>query len=411
MVVVGRGGIPATGVGAVALDVTVTEPSAASYLTVWPTGAARPLASNLHFSAGQTVANSVLTKVGANGSISIFNNAGAAHVVVDVLGWFPDNQSYVGLTPAARRHTQPSHRRWAGLEHRPDPGDRRRRHHRRRTWRGAANGVGAVALNVTATDPTSASFITVWPSGAARPTASSLNVVAGQTVPNMVIAKVGANGRSPCTTTRAASMWSSTCSAGSRRHHLQRNGPGAPTGHPVDLAHRRWRDNRRSDRRAAWRATGGATAVALNVTVTQPAGASFLTVWPGRCAAVVVEPQLRRRRDGAQHGDRETRDRRKISLFTQAPSAHVVIDVLGWFSGTGSFTGVVPAVDGHPRWWHRLGLTPGTSWQWQIDGNTIDQTVLDGVANPRRCTTSTCSRRLPRRSSNCTPRASTSSAT
>jgi hypothetical protein len=108
MVVVGRGGVPATGVGAVALNVTVTEPSAASYLTVWPTGAARPLASNLNFVAGQTVANSVITRVGANGSISIINNTGAAQVVVDVLGWFPDNQSYVGVTPARLADTRNS---------------------------------------------------------------------------------------------------------------------------------------------------------------------------------------------------------------------------------------------------------------------------------------------------------------
>ncbi|WP_322089343.1 endo alpha-1,4 polygalactosaminidase [Burkholderia sp. BCC1999] len=29
-------------------------------------------------------------------------------------------------------------------------------------------------------------------------------------------------------------------------------------------------------------------------------------------------------------------------------------------------------------------LVPGTSWQWQIDGNTINETVLDRVNNPRK---------------------------
>ena len=37
--VAGRGGVPATGVGAVALNVTATNPTANGYLTVWPTGA------------------------------------------------------------------------------------------------------------------------------------------------------------------------------------------------------------------------------------------------------------------------------------------------------------------------------------------------------------------------------------
>ena len=30
------------------------------------------------------------------------------------------------------------------------------------------------------------------------------------------------------------------------------------------------------------------------------------------------------------------------------------------------------------------GLQPGTSWQWQIDGGVIDETVLDGVTNPKK---------------------------
>jgi hypothetical protein len=50
--VTGRGGVPASGVGAVALNVPVTNPTAADYLTVYPTGAARPNASNLNFTSG-----------------------------------------------------------------------------------------------------------------------------------------------------------------------------------------------------------------------------------------------------------------------------------------------------------------------------------------------------------------------
>ena len=38
-------------------------------------------------------------------------------------------------------------------------------------------------------------FITAWPSGEGQPTVSNLNYVAGQTVPNLVTVKVGANGR------------------------------------------------------------------------------------------------------------------------------------------------------------------------------------------------------------------------
>src|SRR5206468_2495338 len=66
----GVGGIPATGVSAVVLNVTVVTPTSGGYLTVYPAGAALPLASNLNFAATQTVPNLVVAKVGAGGKVS-----------------------------------------------------------------------------------------------------------------------------------------------------------------------------------------------------------------------------------------------------------------------------------------------------------------------------------------------------
>src|SRR5439155_849319 len=60
----GPSGVPATNVSAVVINATVTEPTMGSYLTVYPTGVQRPLASNLNFSPGQTVPNLVTVKVG-----------------------------------------------------------------------------------------------------------------------------------------------------------------------------------------------------------------------------------------------------------------------------------------------------------------------------------------------------------
>ena len=50
-------------------------------------------------------------------------------------------------------------------------------------------------LNVTVTEPGSGGFVTVFPCGSSRPNASHLNFVAGQTVPNAVIAKPDSAGR------------------------------------------------------------------------------------------------------------------------------------------------------------------------------------------------------------------------
>src|ERR1700737_4725966 len=85
--IAGNGPVPNAGVLAVVLNVTVTGPTASSYLTAWPDGDQRPLASDLNFAAGQTVPNLVVVKVGSNGNIDVYNAAGSADVVIDVMGW------------------------------------------------------------------------------------------------------------------------------------------------------------------------------------------------------------------------------------------------------------------------------------------------------------------------------------
>ena len=73
---------------AVVLNVTAVNPTGNSYLTVFPDGAGQPLASDLNFSAGQTVPNLVVVRVGSNGVVDIFNAAGATDVIADVVGWY-----------------------------------------------------------------------------------------------------------------------------------------------------------------------------------------------------------------------------------------------------------------------------------------------------------------------------------
>ncbi len=75
LTVLGRGGIPTTGVGAVVLNVTVTDTSRPGYVTVYPTGLARPTASNLNFAAGQSVPNLVVVKVGSDGQVTLFSDS------------------------------------------------------------------------------------------------------------------------------------------------------------------------------------------------------------------------------------------------------------------------------------------------------------------------------------------------
>ena len=73
---------------AAVINVTVTNTTAWSNLTVYPSGSALPLASDLNWPAGTTVPNLVIVKLGPDGKIVINNAFGATDVIVDVEGWY-----------------------------------------------------------------------------------------------------------------------------------------------------------------------------------------------------------------------------------------------------------------------------------------------------------------------------------
>jgi hypothetical protein len=93
LIVAGNGGVPlipsVPAPTAVVVNVTVTAPTTASDLVIWPEDALQmPNASDLNFVGGQTVPNLVVVKLSATGTIDIFNAFGTTHVVVDVVGWY-----------------------------------------------------------------------------------------------------------------------------------------------------------------------------------------------------------------------------------------------------------------------------------------------------------------------------------
>ena len=192
--VTGAGGVPATGVTAVILNATVTNTTAAGFLTAFPTGSSLPLASNLNWTAGKTIPNRVVVPVGTGGKVSFYNGHGNADLVVDVNGYISDGSlvsgsSFASLTPSRIKDT----RTGPGVIGQLGPGT-----FTTLTVAGnggvPATGAKAVIVNVTVTNPTAASFLTIWPTGATMPTASDLNFVAGQTVPNLVVVKLSGGG-------------------------------------------------------------------------------------------------------------------------------------------------------------------------------------------------------------------------
>ncbi len=69
------GVVPASGVSAVSINVTATNPEAPGYLTVFPCGT-RELVSSVNYTTGRTVPNAVIAPVSEDGEICIFSLAG-----------------------------------------------------------------------------------------------------------------------------------------------------------------------------------------------------------------------------------------------------------------------------------------------------------------------------------------------
>ena len=79
---------------ALSLNFTVTGSPAAppgAFILAWPQGGATPTVSILNFQAGQTIANAAIVPTSGAGGITI-NVSHSTHVIVDVNGYFSNNQ-------------------------------------------------------------------------------------------------------------------------------------------------------------------------------------------------------------------------------------------------------------------------------------------------------------------------------
>jgi hypothetical protein len=192
--VLGRGGVPASGVSAVVVNATVTATTANSYLTLFPAGGAQPVVSNLNYTPGVTVPNLAVLKLGAGG-ISAYINVGVVHVIFDVLGWYgadaaEPGDTFTALPPARILDTRGF---VGGLPGAVGPGESI---DVQVTGQGGVpdDGVTAVVVNATATQATADTFVTLYPFATLRPDASNLNVPPGGTVPNLAMVKLGVGG-------------------------------------------------------------------------------------------------------------------------------------------------------------------------------------------------------------------------
>jgi hypothetical protein len=177
--VAGLAGVPA-GSRAAMLNVTVADAQAQGYATVFPCDQSRPDASNLNFTAGTTIANAVFAKLDKSGMVCIYTDA-PIQLLVDVNGYVPAGSKASPVNPFRAYDSRPSGVRPAGSVTEVKVASRG----------GVPTGSRTVILNVTVADAQAPGYVTPFPCGQSRPDASNLNFTASQTIPNMVVAKVG----------------------------------------------------------------------------------------------------------------------------------------------------------------------------------------------------------------------------
>lgn len=369
--VAGRGGVPVVGAGAVWLNVTVTGSSAPGHLTVHPSGTQRPNASNLNFAKGQTAPNLVLAKLGTAGRVELAA-AATTHVLADVVGWVPEGRDVQALQPARVLDTRATGRT-IDAQHQATAafaaGQTRSLPLAGRAGVPAV-GVGAVVVNLTAIGPTKAGHLTAWPSGTARPNASSLNFAAGTITPNLVVAKLGADGAISIhnvggSTSVLADVvgWMPAESAygaltPARILDTRSSGTTADGLHQATGAISAGETRRLPVTGRGGVPSTGVGAVVVNLTGTGPTAGTHLTVFPsGTALPNASSLNLTRGATRANLVVAKVGVDGAISIANAAAATHAVADVVGWFpsgtaasatpspspAGTGSVKMVLPA--------------------------------------------------------------------
>ncbi|MGC9499122.1 hypothetical protein [Streptomyces sp. WG7] len=190
LTVTGRGGVPTEDVTAVVLNVTATNATTSTVVSVVPSEGVVDWQgpSNLNMTPGQTVSNLVVAPV-RDGEIHLYNHSGSVDLIADVAGYYTSSNLgslYEPLAPARAMDT----RYGTGVtKGKVGSGDTVTLQVAGRDGV-PATGVTAVVLNVTATNATSSTFISVYPSGTARTSASTMNPTAGRTVAGLVVVPV-----------------------------------------------------------------------------------------------------------------------------------------------------------------------------------------------------------------------------
>jgi RHS repeat-associated protein len=195
----GRGGVPASGVAAVAVNVTAIGSPGGGFLPVWG-GGARPATSNVNYQVGQTISNLVVSGLSSSGTISIWVQT-QVDVIVDVVGWYATPTGQAGGELTAVNSTRV-------LDTRPGSGALCQgtclpiNNTQLRTvqvgGRGGVpvSGVSQVVVNLTSVNGTGNGLLQAWAQGVTPPSPGGINLSYGSSpISGLSFVPVDAQGR------------------------------------------------------------------------------------------------------------------------------------------------------------------------------------------------------------------------
>jgi hypothetical protein len=325
---------------AAVLNVTVTNPTARGFLVAYPNGNAKPGTSNVNFEANQTQANEVVVGLGTNRSVALFVDSASAHVVVDLVGFFTTTSS----TDTGRLTTNAPVR---ALDTRSTSTPRRTGEVVLDLSGQLPAGATDAVLNVTVQGPSARGFVVVYPTGTTRPGTSNVNFERGQTQANEVFTRVGTGSNAG-----RVSLFIDSATSALIVDVVGAVTPGSTAGSQVYTALQQptraldTRDNRGARRSGNVDVTmpssvpSGATGVVLNVTATNGTRSGFVTVFPaGAANPGTSNVNFPVNRTQANEVTTALGNNRSVTLFvggSGTPAAHLIVDVVGYLTGTGA---------------------------------------------------------------------------
>ena len=269
---------------AVVMNVTADRTSAAGFVTAYPCDGQQPDTSSLNFEAGQTVPNLVTVDVGTSLEVCFFASA-STHLLADLSGYYVlgGGDGFAPSAPVRMLDT----RRIAS----PIIGPAKVGGHSVFDFDASpfiAADATAIVFNLTATDVAGPGFVTAYPCGQQPPNASNLNVLPGQTVPNLVTVALPTSSKHVCFFTTANTNLIADLAGW--------YSPSAASGF-VSIVPTRWADTRDSSDLPVTAGSAyfidfsldfpDATAMAFNLTATETGAAGYLTAFP--CAPAVPD--------------------------------------------------------------------------------------------------------------------------